>query len=684
MYSKFFEHPQAQTLGHAMASRLGYLPGLDGVRALAILAVLAYHADVGWLPGGFLGVEIFFVVSGYLITSLLMSEYRANHAINLKHFWQRRARRLLPALFVLILAVLAYAVIFLPEEVAGLRADALSAFTYATNWYLIFAQKSYFETVGRPSLLRHLWSLAVEEQFYLLWPPVFVGLLVRLKSWRAILVLMAGAATSALWMGTLFQPDVDPSRVYYGTDTRAAGILLGAALAFVWRPRAAGASTTSVRRWLLDAVGWSALGGLVAACVLITEFDPFLYHGGMCLVAVATTLVIAAVVHPQSPLFGPVMSTGALRWIGVRSYSLYLWHWPVFMVTRPQLDVTIDGATLLALRMGVTFVLAELSYRFVETPMRHGALGKAWTAWQQAQGMRRWGVRLAGMGVVTPLVIAVLLLGSAVMQAQPPQEPVYVSTTAEDDTISFETHDIHAQALEVPDTLGTEASVWSVGEQQYGQRHLGDAAKPGNVADVLNDAAKCQTEPTSDHLPEGSVYAVVPPTGDAVPTAAAASAAWPLHTQSAQVLAIGDSVMLGASHELRKAVMDVEVDAQVGRQVSAALQLLRERKAARRLAPVVIIHLGNNGTFSAKQFDDIMVLLQDVPRVVFLTDKVPRKWQDPNNNALTNGVPRYPNASLVEWHARSVGHPDWFGNDGIHLRPEGAKIYANLIATTLR
>src|SRR5215813_9976050 len=256
MFSKLFEHPQAQTLGHAIASRLGYLPGLDGVRALA---VLADHADIGWLPGGFLGVEIFFVVSGYLITSLLLSEYRVNHSISLKRFWQRRARRLLPALFVLILAVLAYAVIFLPEEVAGLRADAVSAFTYATNWYLIFAQKSYFETVGRPSVLRHLWSLAVEEQFYLLWPPIFAGVLVRLKSWHAILVLLAGAAASALWMGTLFQPDVDPSRVYYGTDTRAAGILLGAALAFVWMPRATSASTTSVRRWLLDAMGWSAL-----------------------------------------------------------------------------------------------------------------------------------------------------------------------------------------------------------------------------------------------------------------------------------------------------------------------------------------------------------------------------------------------------------------------------------------
>jgi len=657
------------------------LPGLDGLRALAVLAVLVYHADVGWLPGGFLGVEIFFVVSGYLITSLLLAEYHAAHAVNLKHFWLRRARRLLPALFALILAVLVYAVVFLPDEVAGLRADALSAFTYSTNWYLILAQKSYFETVGRPSLLRHLWSLAVEEQFYLVWPLLFACVLARLKSWRAILLLMAGAAASAFWMGLRFQPDADPSRIYYGTDTRAAGILLGAALAFVWTPRVTSAPTSYARRWLLDTVGWIALGGLGAACVLITEFEPFLYQGGMCLVAVATTLVIAAVVHPQSPLFGPLMSTGALRWIGVRSYSLYLWHWPVFMVTRPQLDVTIDGAALLVLRIGVTFVLAELSYRFIETPMRHGALANAWTAWQHAQGEWRWRMRLAGMGVVSPLVIAVLLLGSAVMHAQSPREPAYISMTEEDEAVSLETH---AQAPDAFDVSRADASAWSLAEAQEGRQHIGDAATPLGVAEVLNCSAECQTQQATDHMPEGSVDAAVPPKHASGPTVAAASMTLPTRTRPGQVLAIGDSVMLGASPALRNAVRDVAVDAQVGRQVSAALKMVRERKDADLLPPAVIIHLGNNGTFSAKQFDDMMLLLQDVPRVVFLTNKVPRKWQEPNNHALTNGVRRYPNASLVDWHAQSANHPEWFWQDGIHLRPEGAKMYANLIAETMR
>ncbi len=672
MFSPLFHQPKTQSGAYTHASRLGYLPGLDGVRALAVLAVLVYHADAAWLPGGFLGVEVFFVVSGYLITALLLSEYRTDHTVDLKKFWHRRARRLLPALFAFILAVLVYAVIFLPDEVTGLRADALSAFTYSTNWYLILAQKSYFEMVGRPSLLRHLWSLAVEEQFYLLWPLLFTSLLVRLKAQLAMLVLMAGAGASTLWMGTLFQPDTDPSRVYYGTDTRAAGILLGAALAFVWTPWVTNAPRTRVRCWLLETTAWIALGALVVVGLQVNEFAPFLYYGGMLLVAVATTLMIAAVVHPQSLLFGPLMSNSVLRWIGVRSYSLYLWHWPVFMVTRPHLDVTIDGAALFALRMGVTFLLAELSYRLVETPIRHGALGKVWTTWNHTQGVRHWGVGLAGAGIVTPIVVAILLLGRTVMNAQPPREPVYVSMTAEDRSMSFETH---PQAPDTSNTLGVEASAWFVGEVQEEQRNLGDAATPSGVADVLHCAAECQTQHYMPHMHEGSLHAAGP---------AAASVALPKRTNPAQVLAIGDSVMLGASQALRQAVTDIHVDAHVGRQVSAALQMLRERKDARLLAPTVIIHLGNNGIFSRKQFDEMMQLLQEVPRVVFLTTKVPRTWQEPNNNALADGVRRYPNARLVDWHTQGAAHPEWFWQDGIHLRPAGAKMYANLIAAMMR
>src|SRR5215207_1251970 len=220
--------------------RLSYSPGLDGLRAVAVMAVLLYHANLTWIPGGFLGVEVFFVISGYLISALLLAEWRQKGTINLKEFWLRRARRLLPALYVLLVVTLTYAVVFLPGEVAGLRAEVIAAVGYVTNWYLIFGQQSYFESVGRPSVLQHLWSLAVEEQFYLIWPVVLtVGLgmgATRLRKRRVLMIAIAGAVASSVAMALLYTPGVDPSRIYYGTDTRATGLLCGVALALLWSP----------------------------------------------------------------------------------------------------------------------------------------------------------------------------------------------------------------------------------------------------------------------------------------------------------------------------------------------------------------------------------------------------------------------------------------------------------------
>lgn len=743
MTGKISSSPAVVKTANTTPSRLGYVAALDGLRALAVLAVLFYHADVYWLAGGFLGVEVFFVVSGYLITSLLLAEYRADNSINLFCFWQRRARRLLPALFALLAAVMVYAVLFLPEEVVSLRADVLAAFAYVTNWYLIAGQQSYFEAMGRPSLLRHLWSLAVEEQFYLLWPLVFAFLLTRLKSRSAMLLLMFGATVSALWMGTLFQPDTDPSRIYYGTDTRAAGLLIGAALAFVVKGHREGRFSVA-RRWLLDLVGIAALGALAAAALFLGEFDPFLYQGGMLLVSAGTALVIAAAVAPKSPLLGPVLGFGLLRWIGLRSYSLYLWHWPVFMVTRPQLDTTLEGAPLLALRFALTFALAEFSYRIVETPIRRGALGKTWNSWTNTHGARRWVSGAAGMILFAALTFGAVILGGAIAQAQPPQEPELVLMTPEEESVSASqeftvvplpldsesvasaelstegipsdgvtSQDLLAVSFVIPDqadppamNFAETASVvqdnwlrefrsrrlplvyWTQAEWQALKTR--PAAKPTTTGRVLECDEKCQVRLELDLSKKGAIPTETPivrvvnkqpkidSTKIAAPTAPSAVPITP--PAEAQVLAIGDSVMLGASNYLRRNVSAVDVDAKLGRQVSSALQILQARADANLLTPVVIVHLGNNGTFSARQFDEMMTILKDVPRVIFLTNKVPRKWQGPNNTALIQGVQRYPNTVLVDWNTISMSHPEWFWADGIHLRPEGAQVYTALIA----
>ena len=654
--------------------RLPYSPGLDGLRALAVIAVLLYHADLAWIPGGFLGVEVFFVISGYLITALLLAEWRQRGRIDLKTFWLRRARRLLPALYVLLVVTLAFAVVFLPGEVAGLRGDVLAAFGYVTNWYLIFGQESYFEAVGRPSLLQHLWSLAVEEQFYLIWPPILaLGLCIgatRLRRRRVLRVALFGAVASAVAMALLYTPGVDPSRIYYGTDTRATGLLCGGALAFLWAPgekyRILEARHRRImlagrgrfrRRWgwtaplLLDILVFAALGGLVWFCLHLGEFQPFLYMGGFALVGLATTATIMAVVHPYTLIGARLLGSAPLRWIGVRSYGIYLWHWPVFMVTRPKLDVPFDGWPLLALRLAATVILADLSYRYIETPIRRGALSRAWRTLREARGPLRRRLRLQWAGALVPILASCALLGVAVAQAEPPNKPSYLASMKSVHTA--EGHEIKGEARGANKTDGrasdADSTASNEGTQEENPGDTGDAPMAGVTAKKTLDS-----ERTAPSEFTGSVSA------------------------------IGDSVMLGAIGGLQKDIQGLTViDAQVGLQVYTATDILKSRRASGQLGDVVVVHLGNNGTFTKGEFDQIMRILSGVDKVVFVNVSVPRPWEEPNNQVIAEGVARYPNTVLVDWHSASADRPELFYKDGYHLRPKGQQIYADLISAHL-
>jgi peptidoglycan/LPS O-acetylase OafA/YrhL len=640
------------------------MPGLDGLRAFAVVAVLLYHAGLAWIPGGFLGVEVFFVVSGYLITALLLAEMRERGRIDLKAFWMRRARRLLPALYLLLIVTLAFAVVFLPGEVAGLRNDAIAAFGYATNWYLLAGQESYFEAIGRPSLLLHLWSLAVEEQFYVLWPPLFalgmgVGAL-RYRRRRLIILLLAGAAASAALMAILYHPDLDPSRLHYGTDTRATGLLVGAALAFVWMPASGSRLArrqTSRRvqrlrhRWgwtvpvLLDVAGVAALAGLVLSCLWFDEYRPFLYRGGYALVALATAAVISALVHPDTRLAASPLGWRPVRWIGLRSYGIYLWHWPVFMVTRPRLDVPLDGVPLLALRLSATVLLAALSYRYVEEPIRRGALGRALKSLREARGPLKWQLGLRWAGAVVPAATFCVVLGMAVGHAEPPTPPSYLSSMKTIHTGA----ETAAPRPEAPKPEAPEA-----------QAPATPAPREEDPPATEAPAPKADEEPPREAAP-----AVVP-------------------APAGQVSAIGDSVMLGSAEKLTKRIEGLDVmDAEVGMQVSYAIEILRARRDAGQLGDVVLVHLGNNGTFTARQFDEMMEILGDERRVVFVNVKVPLPWEGPNNAVIAEGVARYPNTVLTDWYSASAYHPEFFVEDGVHLQTEGQRVYADLIAAQL-
>lgn len=366
--------------------RLPYIPGLDGLRAIAVVAVLLYHAGLNIL-GGFLGVESFFVLSGFLITALLLAEWREHGRVSLRGFWLRRARRLLPALFLLLAGALLYTIVLLPRETAEVRADTVAALAYVMNWHLILSGQSYFDPLLRPPLLQNLWSLAVEEQFYLLWPLLFVAGMRLLRVAGLLVVTLVAALGSALLMAALYRPGLDPSRIYYGTDTRAVGLLLGAALALIWMPGKAPSATDRRLGLLLDCAGTVALAGLIACFVFFSEQHPLLYRGGFALVSAITVIVIAAVTHPGARLVPWLLGWQPLRWIGMRSYGIYLWHWPVFMVTRPYVDLPLAGLPLLALRLAIVGALVELSYRYIEMPVRRGSMSwrRLWIGQDQSR-----------------------------------------------------------------------------------------------------------------------------------------------------------------------------------------------------------------------------------------------------------------------------------------------------------
>ena len=594
--------------------RSGYIPpipALDGIRAIAVIAVLLYHADLLWAPGGFLGVEVFFVLSGFLITALLWSELTATSGLGLRGFWSRRARRLLPALFALLLVTLAAFLIGWPHEIAAIRGDVAAAFTYSSNWYLIGVNHSYFQTVGRPSPFGHLWSLAIEEQFYLLWPLALMLLFKIVRKPKRVAGFIGGAALlSAVAMWVLYNGN-DPSRVYYGTDTRAAGLLIGAALAVLWRPWTPGFKVKVSPR-LLELAALGAGGILVWAFWRWDEFSSFTYRPGIQLVALASAALVAASVHPETRLRA-LLGSRPLKWIGRRSYGIYLWHWPVYVVTRPGVDIGWSSGPTLALRLGLTLVLAELSFRYVEEPIRRGALGRLgsrFAARARSARVRRRRLQLGWATASGAFLLALGLIIGGVVSAPTP----------------------------------------ALSAAQLALVHGVPAAAPV----------------TTEHPDVSSNRTFNPVT--------------PL-----SVVAIGDSVMVDAQNALRAQIPGIGIYAKVGWHTSGAVPLLRSLRAQNRLGDAVVIHLGTNGAFTSADFDAIMRVLEDVPRVVFINLRVPRRWETPDNRAIAAGVKRYPAAVLLDWHNRwrECG-TNIFWSDGIHPTPSGAACYARMVAAAVQ
>ncbi len=679
-------------------SSTSYMPGLDGVRALAVIVVVGYHLGVQWMQGGLLGVGAFFKLSGFLITSLLLDAWERDGGLGLRTFWLRRARRLLPALILVLAVVLSVTALVDSEQIAQRWRESLGALLFVSNWQTINDGVSYFDRVGGPGPLDHLWSLAVEEQFYLLWPLV-LALALRLTAgrWtRLAKVSLVLAGISFVAMAVLAQPGFDNTRVYEGTDTRAGGLLIGAALAFVWRPGVFPRLTLR-GRFALDVVGLIALAAIGYLVASTNAYSVSLYYGGLLALSVATTVLVGAVSHPSSWL-GRLLGVAPLRWIGERSYGIYLWHLPVIVFT-PATVLPESPWVLATGQVLITLVLASLSWSLVEDPIRrHGYL--------RAFGLRRPQVDvhlgLPTRGVLTGILVCVFA-GTSVLAASArvadQQDSQMIAAELLEATITTETSP--APASPTPSKATAPSPSVSASPTLRPESSPATSPEPTEESD------------TSEAAPDGQPTDTTVDSSDSSPTDGAGSS--PL-TSCSSVVHVGDSTSLGLMDPAYQPDPRKRVDrryAQVGvdtviTDISGARSIVEryedqpnaEEAVVARMATGYdgcwVLAMGNNEVANqyvggvvplGERIDLLMRHLGDQP-VMWLTTTtlVPNgpyaganmpAWTD----ALGKACKRYPNMRVYDW--ASDVRPQWFIPDGIHYSTDGYAKRARYIATAL-
>jgi peptidoglycan/LPS O-acetylase OafA/YrhL len=738
-----------------------YLPGLDGLRALAVAAVVAYHLGYGWAQGGLLGVGVFFTLSGYLITDILVGQWAARGRIRLGDFWLRRARRLLPALFVMLAVVTVWVNVVARSFLPGFRGNVIASVFYVSNWWYIGQHASYYARFAPPTPLDHLWSLAVEEQFYLIWPWVvllLVWLAGRLRRrrrgladglgglggqvagpgggvpyltnrFRVALALMtlALAGGSAILMIHLYQPGYDPTRVYEGTDTRACGLLIGAAVAMIWPTRRPSVGGTSAERrvpaavrWLLDAAGVAGLAVIGLLVWRTNQYSDFMFRGGLVVLSVATAATVAAVVTPGS-LLGRALGCRPLRWVGVRSYGIYLWHYPVIVLTAgvgaAGSPVSLGRALVL---VAGTVAAAALSWRVIEEPIRRGARLRWVTPARATEtseakatggadmtgepdrnaagGGRRPGwLRRPGLPHSPQAIGGMCLLGAAVLAAGVTASLRLTSATAAP-AAQPPSATASTQNAQLSNSAGGPGGPASQGKPATAGKHSGAAARDGKAA------AGTAHGVTTKSAAAGPA-AIVP----ALPTP-------PPRTSCASVVHIGDSTSEGLispdyepnpANRIPARYADVGIKQSIMKIVGATsvVESLPGTPNAYDMANQVkqggfngcwVIALGTNDTADVyvgsnvgrlARIQKMMNVIGNRPvmwvEVTSLLSTGPYSEQNMElwNQALQQAQAQYPNMRIYNWPA--VAQKSWFINDGIHYTTIGYAHRATDIADAL-
>ena len=431
-----------------------HISSIDGLRAIAVTAVVLYHLGISWIPGGFLGVDLFFVISGYVITRLILDSINQSSALDLRAFYAARIRRIYPGFLFMVISTIIFIGVWAPEAIKRFLSDLPYALSGTINWALVARNQDYFETIGRPPLLQHTWSLAVELQFYLIWPIILLTVLKYFgkKNIARIALIIAIISGTALFLVSLQLDQSNSAKVshiYFGTDTHSLGLFLGSALAVSWIPQNLSANITRRAQDVIDGIGVVGLLGLISTFLFIDESNASLYQIAFPLAAIFGCLVIISLVHPASR-FAPIISTPPFRWVGQRSYGIYIWHWVIFQVTRPSVDLSGETWALYLARVLLVLALADISLRWVEIPFRQGQV----QTWFRGMKYRSSKERIRQQLTVLVSIIAVLAVTSSIS----------VSAINRSNQISQVINEELTDQEDSPVDLGSTTGLWVTGD----------------------------------------------------------------------------------------------------------------------------------------------------------------------------------------------------------------------------
>ena len=625
-----------------------YITGFDGIRTLAVLGVIIYHLMPASLQGGYLGVPIFFVVSGYLITDILLQDILTRGHVRIWRFLGHRMRRLYPAFVTMLLGTTAYITLFQRSLLTNIRATVLTNLVSVYNWFEINHGQSYFDRFNGESPFTHLWSLSIEGQYYLFWPLIIGVLMVIFKKRsRVFWFMMVAAGISAITMAVLYDP-ANTNRVYYGTDTRMFAILLGSGLAFIWPSRELSADIANINRVTLDVLGGASLVAIIWMFFQMSGQSDFTYRGGMLLFTILSTVLVATVAHPASHL-NRVLTNPLFKYVGQRSYGIYLYQFPVMIFYETKVKNIGDHLLLNSLiEVALILIVTELSYRFIENPMRHYDYSRLLVDIRDFIRKPKFNRVTTAITVLTTALFVITAVGFV-------QQPSKAEAN---------------KKTELQKTIAANSKAADKKNAAALKRQKAAKAAAASTKKVATE--KMQTKQAEAKL--NSKQKQVEKDYNLKPQVVLAMA-------DTDLTAIGDSVLLDVSSDLQDVIPGTVVQGRVGRQVTEVPGIVNSLKSQGQLAHNVLLNIGTNGTITEDQAEQVVKLIGKDRQIFWVTAHVPtQSWQNQVNAQIEKTAKKHSNVHVIDWHARAQNQDGWFAADNVHPNVTGNRQLTSLIA----